>query len=129
MLLKLLNVVMLLSIIPLLYLRLGRKMIKAGPWLAVVIGIWLIELMIFLPVFHLVQLKLFKNLLIISGAILSLVLLHYLGRLMMWGINRLPLSEDIKGLFNRFLSITFNSGIFVAYFLIFLLGILYGLQK
>ena len=102
-------------------------MIKAGPWLAVVIGIWLIELITFMPVFHLVQLTRFKNLLIISAAILSLVLLHYLGRMMIWAINRLSLSDDTNDFFNRFLSITFNFGIFLVYFLIFLVASLYGL--
>jgi len=129
MLLKLLNVVMLLSIIPLLYLRLGRKVIKVTPWLAIIIGIWLIELVIFMPIFHLVELTRFKNLLTISATVLSLVLLYYLGQLMTWGINRLPLSDDIKGFFNRFLSITFNHGIFLFYFLIFLVGSIYGLFK
>jgi len=129
MLLKLFTIILFLSLILLLYLRLGKKIVRTGTWLAVATGIWLIVLIIYLPIFHLVQFARFKSFLSVSGIIASLVLVYYIGQLMKWAIDRSPLSEDIKYYFDRYLSITFNHVIFGFYFLIFLLSAIIALQK
>jgi len=129
MLLKLFTIILFLSLILLLYLRLGKKITKTGPWLAVAIGIWLIVLIIYLPIFHLVQVVRFKSFLSISGITASLVLVYYIGQLMRWAIDRSQLSEDIKHYFDRYLSIMFNYVIFGFYFFTFLLASILALQK
>lgn len=129
MLLKLFNIILFLSLILLLYLRLGKKITKTGPWLAVAIGIWLIVLIIYLPIFHLVQFARFKSFLSISGITASLVLVYYIGQLMRWAIDRSQLSEDIKHYFDRYLCIMFNYVIFGFYFFTFLLASILALQK
>jgi len=128
MLLKLLFVFLILSIIILLYLRLGKRIATTGKWLAIAITIWAIILIIYLPILHLEPLSRFKGFLGISYSIASLVLVHYVGRFMMWAIDHIPLSEEIKRFFDRILSVTFNTLIFALYFLVFLLAFIIGLK-
>jgi len=129
MLLRLFHLLLFLSMDVLLYLRLGRKIVKAGAWLAVVIVVWIIALIIYLPIFHIVPLARLKSFLILSGMIVQLLFVHYVGRFVMWRVECSPLSDDIKNSMNRIVSITTNMAIFGFYFLLYLLAFFIALQR
>jgi hypothetical protein len=128
-LLKLFYSVLFLSIIILLYLRLGKKIVGVGRWLAIAGLIWLIVLIVYLPIFHIASSVRLKAFLGVSGIMVSLILVHYMGRIMMWFIERSDLSDNIKEFLGRYLSVIFNSVIFWFYFLTFLIIFIVAFAK
>jgi hypothetical protein len=124
MILKLFYLALFLSLDILFYLRLGKKMVKAGRWLLLVTIIWLIALTLYLPTFHLSYLMHLKGFLMLSGTIVQLIFVHFVGRFIIWGVNLSNVSEDIKQNMNRIMSLTFDTVIFVFYFLLHLILIL-----
>ena len=116
MLLKLFYLILFLSLDVLLYLRLVTKIIKAGLWLTVVASVWLIALVVYLPLFHLVFLMPFKGFLKLSEMILMLLLVHFLTRLIVWGLARF-LTDDLKQSLNSIM-FGFNTILFAFFFLL-----------
>ena len=129
MLLRIFSLVLFLSLIVLLHLTLGKKNKKVGRWLTVAIGTWTIVLIAYLPIFHLVQIARLNAFLSIFGIILSLVIVHLFGRIMMWAVDRSSLSDYIKQFFDRYVDIIFNTAIFWFYFLMIFIASIIALQK
>jgi hypothetical protein len=109
--------------------KLGRKIVKAGPWLAIVIGIWLIVLITYLPIFHLVSFAQLKDFLFISFIMATLALIHYIGQAMKWMMERYGLPNNIQSFFDRCIPIMFDTVIFWLYFLTFLFAFIVALLK
>ena len=124
MIIKLMYLTLLLSIDVLLYLRLGKKIIKAGKWLIIATVAWLIVLVAHLPTFHLTYLMSLNRFLNFSGMTVQLLLVHFVGRFIISRVERSQVSDDVKQIMTRVLSVSFNSAIFGFYFVIHLIFIL-----
>jgi hypothetical protein len=124
MILKLIYLALFLSIDVLLYLKLGRKIAKAGKWLIASAVAWLIVLIVHLPTFHLMHLMPLKSFLTFSGMVVQLIFVYYVGRFIIGRVESSHVSDDIKQYMNRILSFSFNSAIFGFYFVVHLIFIL-----
>jgi hypothetical protein len=121
---KLTYLLLFLSIDVLLYLRLGKKNVRAGYWLIAATVVWLIALVVHLPTFKLTHLMPFKDFLSLSGMIIQLVVIHYLGVFAIWRTERSRVTDDIKQHSVRILSTVFNTVIFFIFCITHLIFIL-----
>jgi hypothetical protein len=127
MIVKLLYLILFFSIDVLLYLRLGRKIAEAGKWLIIASTVWLIVLVLYLPMFHLVCLLPLSTYINCSGMILLLIFVHYVGRFVIFMIERSKQPDFVKQLMNTVISFSFNTAIFGIFFLVHLIIILAGI--
>jgi hypothetical protein len=124
MMVKLLYLILFLSIDVLLYLRLGRKIAKTGKLLIIASTVWLIVLALYLPMFHLVYLLPLSTYINCSGMILQLIFVHYVGRFVIFRVERSHQPDFVKQYMNRVISFSFNTAIFGFYVLAHLIFIL-----
>jgi hypothetical protein len=121
---KLIYLALFWSIDVLLYLRLSRNIIKARQWLIVAVVVWLIVLVVHLPTFHLKYLMPLNNFFTLSGMIVQLVIVYYVGQFFMRRVERSLISDEIKQYMSRWLSFSFNSAIFGLFLVVHLIFIL-----
>ncbi len=121
---KLLYLVLFLSIDVLLYLRLGRKIIKILYWLIVAITIWLIAFILHLPLLHLKYLMPFNYFINLSGMVVQMLIIHYVGLFVTSRWAHSYFTDDIKQYSIRILSFVFNTAIFGVYFIVHLIFVL-----
>ncbi len=121
---KLIYLSLFLSIDILLYLRLVKKTIKAGYWLIADVLFWCIIFVPHLPTFHLTYLMSFKNFMILSGMVVQLGMLNYIGRFAIWRMERATLTDFVKEAAIGWLNLVFNKIIFIFFLITHLIYIL-----
>lgn len=116
MLLKLFYLALFLSIDGLLYLRLVTKSSISTMWLVGTTSLWLITLVLCLPLFHFIFLMPLKAFLKLSEMTLMLLLVHFLIRLIIWGLSRF-VNDDLKKSLNSIV-VGLNTMLFAFFFLL-----------
>ena len=123
-LLKLSYLILFCSLDILLYLRLGKNIVKATYWLIIAAIIWLIFLIIHLQVFKLTYLMPLKDFITLSGIIIPLLIIYYIGMFAIRVTERTPMVDDMKQFVIKVMSITFNTVIFAVFLLVHIIFIL-----
>lgn len=108
----------------LLYIRLGKRIIKANYWLIAVSMFWLGMLIFHLPLYQSKHSMQFKDFINLSVMVVQLLMIHYVGRFAMWRVERSHVIDEIKQHSLRILSFIFNTGIFVLFFIIHVIFII-----
>ena len=112
------------SIDALLYLRLSMKFIKAERWLIALAVVWLCIFIIHLPAFrpnYLMPLNWFCTL---SGMVVQLILIHYVGLYSIGRMERSQIPENVKENANKIQGVIFNKLIFAFFIFIHLIFVL-----
>ncbi len=122
--LKLFYLVLFVGIDVLLYIRLGRNVVKAGRLLILVLVIWVIAFLAELPIFNLKYIPSFKSFLTWSAIVIQMLIVHYFGVFVIKLIERMPLLDEVKQTAINGVSFVCNTAIFAVLLMIHLLFIL-----
>jgi hypothetical protein len=121
---KLLYFIIFCSFDVLLYLRLGKNIVKANYWLIATAIIWLIMLILHLPEFSLAYLMPLKDFAVFSGMVIQLLIAYYVGAFAIRRMERSLILDDLKQNVINVLTFIFKKAIFAFFLLIHLLFIL-----
>ena len=103
---------MFISLDILLYLRLGRSILKTEFWLKIVAGVLITTFIIHLPFLHIPYLMRFKNFVTMCGMVIQLLIVYFIGILATRRIKRRILPDKVKEYALGWLNIVFNHIIF-----------------
>lgn len=107
----------------LFYLRLSKNIIKVNYWLIAAFVIWLLTL-----VFHLWAVNNYlipiKDFVTLSGMVVQLLILYFVGMFFLRRIERSVFPDDIKQSAINALSVVFKTGIFAVILIVHLIFIL-----
>jgi len=111
-LLKIYYFLLFISLDILLYLRLGRSILKTEFWLKIVAGVLITTFIIHLPFLHIPYLMRFKNFVTMCGMVIQLLIVYFIGILATRRIKRRILPDKVKEYALGWLNIVFNHIIF-----------------
>ena len=95
-LLKIYYFLLFISLDILLYLRLGRSILKTEFWLKIVAGVLITTFIIHLPFLHIPYLMRFKNFVTMCGMVIQLLIVYFIGILATRRIKRRILPDKVK---------------------------------